>query len=286
MQKLLYRIKISGISMILCSMVFYSCSKGNKGIIDDPAPDDEEVKWELIFEDEFEGEEYNGDNWASYQTQTWSSPWNMYVLPNEKELAEVKDGKLHIKARWNEETDLPETGAIQTKDKFSFTYGKLEVKAKFSRTGKGAWPAIWMMPQTPIYSGWPNGGEIDVMEHLNNDSKVYQVIHQSESEGVKLEPAPSLTTHIDLEGFNTYGIIKSPEKIEFYVNGEKTMTHKKGGDNAEMWPFETDFYIILNHSCADKGQSGKYFWPGLVISTEDFPYEMIIDYVKVWEQSE
>ncbi|GAB4107791.1 glycoside hydrolase family 16 protein [Echinicola sediminis] len=265
----------------LAPLTLMSCD--NEGIIEEPSAKEE---WELIFEDEFSGTDYDQRYWGSYQTQPWSSAWNKYVVPEDRELAEVKDGKLYIRARWNQETDLPETGAIQTKDKFSFTYGKLEVRAKFGQTGKGAWPAIWMMPQTPKYAGWPSGGEIDVMEHLNNDEKVYQVIHQSESEGIKLEPAPSMTTPIDLEDFNTYGIIKSPDKIEFYVNGKKTMTHRKGGNNAQMWPFETDFYLILNHACADKGQSGKYFWPGLVNSTEDFPYEMIIDYVKVWEKSE
>ncbi|QDH79849.1 glycoside hydrolase family 16 protein [Echinicola soli] len=245
-----------------------------------------EQEWELIFQDEFNDTEYNEDYWTSYQTQPWSSAWNMYVVPEDRSLAEVKEGKLHIRTRWNEETDLPETGAIQTKNKFSFTYGKLEVSAKFSRMGQGAWPAIWMLPQNPVYSGWPGAGEIDVMEHLNRETKVYQVIHQSKSEGVKLSPTPEKTTSVNAQDYNTYGIIKSPDKIEFYVNGVKTMTHEKGGDNAEMWPFETDFYIILNHACADKGQSGTNFWPGLVTSTEDFPYEMTIDYVKVWKKIE
>lgn len=242
-----------------------------------------ETEWKLVFEDEFEGASTDKTTWASYQPQNYSSAWNKYVNPSDETLAEVKEGNLHLRAKWNAETDLPETGAIQTKDKFSFTYGKLEVKAKFSRMGQGAWPAIWLMPQTPVFKNWPDGGEIDVMEHLNKDNQVFQVIHQSKSEGVEMKPAPFITTSIDLASYNTYGIIKSKNKIEFFVNDKKTMTYTKGGENAARWPFETDFYLILNHASADKGQSGTYYWPGLVVSTDDFPYEMAVEYVKVWE---
>jgi len=245
---------------------------------------DSPLVWRLVFEDEFEGKEMNDKIWEKQQSR--SSPWNKYVNPDDNSLVEVKNGNLYIRAKWNKETDLPETGAIQTKDKLSFSYGKLEVKAKFSRMGQGGWPAIWMMPQNPVFKNWPDGGEIDVMEHLNSDPYAYQVIHQSESEGVEMMPAPFVTPAIDLHGYNTYGLVKTKERIEFYVNDKLTMTYTKGGVNAPRWPFETDFYLILNYAAADKGQSGTNFWPGLVVSPEDFPYEMAVDYVRIWEQEE
>ncbi|MBJ6368267.1 glycoside hydrolase family 16 protein [Snuella sedimenti] len=235
----------------------------------------------LVYDEEFNGNAYDTNYWTSYQTQSWSSAWNHYVVPNDPILAEVKDGHLYMRARWNTETDLPETGAIQTLDKFSFTYGKIEVKAKFTSSGQGGWPAIWLMPQTPVFSGWPDGGEIDIMEHLNTDSFIYQVVHQSDSGGNHL--SASQTTSIALNDYNTYGIVKTPGKIEFYVNDNLTMTHRASGKDSKKWPFDTDFYIILNYACADKGQSGMYFWPGNVTSTDGFPYEMAIDYLKVWE---
>ena len=242
--------------------------------------------WDLVFDEEFDGNEYNDAFWTSKQKLSRSSNWNKYVVPNDHSLAEVKDGALHMRARWNDETGLPETGAIQTKDKFSFKYGKLEVKAKFSSSGPGAWPAIWLMPQTQIYSGWPDCGEIDVMERLNDDKFVYQVIHQSKSNGVELKPAPSVTATIDKAGYNTFGIVKSVNKIDFFVNGIKTFSYTKNDNNANRWPFETDFYLILNYACADKGDSGISWWPDNVTHTNNFPYEMVIDYVKVWEWNE
>ncbi|SMO41542.1 Glycosyl hydrolases family 16 [Saccharicrinis carchari] len=270
----------SMVLLLFVSVIFFACQKEN-------GPDEEvPMNWQLVFSDEFEGGAYKNENWESYQTQPWSSAWNKYVVPNDASLAEVKDGALHLRARWNSQTDLPETGAIQSLGKYSFKYGKFEVKAKFSRSGQGGWPAIWLMPQNPVYKGWPNGGEIDVMERLNNDAFVYQVIHQSVSDGKALQPAPGTTANINRAEYNTYGIIKSENSIEFLVNGKTTFTHKKNTVNGAMWPFETDFYIILNYACADKGSSGIDFWPGAVTDTKDFPYEMVIDYVKVWEWKE
>jgi beta-glucanase (GH16 family) len=221
-------------------------------------------KFKLVFDDEFKGNTYNKNYWSSYQTKNGKSPWNEYVVDDAK-LAEVKDGNLHLRARWNSKTDYPETGAIQTKGKFSFKYGKIEVKAKFSKAGEGGWPAIWLMPQNEVYPGWPNAGEIDIMERLNNDAFIHQVVHQTngEAKNNSVAKAPAISP----SEYNTYGIVKLPNRIEFYVNNELTMVHEPKGEFAKRWPFETDFYIILNYACADKGQSGVYFWPGYVTST-------------------
>lgn len=237
-------------------------------------------KYQLVFEDDFNGNTYNTKYWSSYPEKKGTSPWNRYVV-DDAALAEVKNGNLHVKARWNQETNLPETGAILTKGKFSFKYGKVEVRAKFNSAGQGGWPAIWLMPQNEIYPGWPNAGEIDIMERLNTDGFVHQVVHQSDANVEHISSGKTPT--IKPSEYNTYGIVKSPNRIEFYVNNELTMVHKPINDFKERWPFETDYYIILNHASADKGQAGVYFWPGHVTSTDNFPYEMAVDYVKVWE---
>ena len=240
----------------------------------------ESVKYELVFDDQFNGDSYNTKFWTSYPEKKGTAPWNRFVV-DDAAVAEVKDGNIHIRARWNTETDRPETGAIQTQDKFSFKYGKIEVRAKFNSAGQGGWPAIWLMPQNDIYKGWPNGGEIDIMERLNNDGFVHQVVHQSDGDAKHISTGK--TPSISPSEYNTYGIVKTPNRIEFYVNNELTMVHTPKDDFEPRWPFETDYYIILNHASADKGQAGVNFWPGKVTSTDNFPYEMAVDYVKVWK---
>ncbi|MBJ7879832.1 glycoside hydrolase family 16 protein [Gelidibacter salicanalis] len=262
-----------GILLLLCGAL-QSCS------VSKPIKENSTEAYQLVFEDQFNGSAYSTRSWSSFPEGVGTAPWNRYVK-DDADLAEVKDGNLYMKARWNTDADLPETGAIQTKDKYSFKYGKIEVRAKFNSSGQGGWPAIWLMPQNDIYPGWPNGGEIDIMERLNTDSFVHQVVHQTNGEAK--HNSTGITQAISPAEYNTYGIIKKPNRIEFYVNDKLTMVHEPTGDFEKRWPFETDYYIILNHATADKGQAGVNYWPGLVKSIVDFPYEMAIDYVKVWE---
>lgn len=269
------KILFGTITTLLFMSTLLSCSTSKSSTEKNKSTD-----YNLIFEDQFEGNAYNTRYWTSYPEGTGTAPWNRFVV-DDPALAGVKDGNLHVRARWNPAEERPETGAIQSKDKFSFKYGKIEVRAKFSHAGQGGWPAIWLMPQNDIYPGWPNGGEIDIMERLNNDDFVYQVVHQTDGDANHISSGK--TAAIDPTEYNTYGIIKTPNRIEFYVNDQLIMVHEPKENFAQRWPFETDYYIILNHASADKGKSGVDFWPGLVTSTDDFPYEMSIDYVKVWE---
>lgn len=70
-------------------------------------------------------------------------------------------------------------GGVYSLKTFSFQYGYVEVRARFDCV-QGVWPAIWMMPKSDSI-GWPVGGEIDIMEHLNYEGRVYQTIHWSQT---------------------------------------------------------------------------------------------------------
>ncbi len=59
------------------------------------------------------------------------------------------------------------------KERNCFTGGRVEVCARL-QAAKGAWPAIWMLPEK---AEWPKGGEIDIMERLNHDRIAYQTTH-------------------------------------------------------------------------------------------------------------
>ena len=100
-----------------------------------------------------------------------------------------------------------QTGCIESKGKFSFKYGKVEVRAKLSK-GKGSWPAIWLMPEKSIYGGWPNSGEIDIMEHLNADTIVYQTIHSNyvDVQQKKKDPLYAITAPFHVDQYNVYGL--------------------------------------------------------------------------------
>lgn len=234
--------------------------------------------WKLIWEDQFDVDGApDAGKWSFAGRGT--SDWNCYCSDNPETIF-VKDGKLYLKALVNTnplDSAEYQTGCIKTQDQFAFRYGKMEVRAKLS-TGKGSWPAIWMMPREAAYGGWPNSGEIDVMEHLNSDSLVYQTLHSHHITelGQKDNPSYSITYGINEGGYNVYGLEWYEDRLEFFVNGTKTFTYPKL-ENADdqQWPFDQEFYIILNQALGGS-------WVGDILN-EDLPVQMMVDWVRVYQ---
>lgn len=63
---------------------------------------------------------------------------------------------------------------LVSKGKGDFLYGRFEVRAKVPY-GRGTWPAVWMLPTDWVYGGWPNSGEIDILEHVGYDQNVVHI---------------------------------------------------------------------------------------------------------------
>lgn len=211
-----------------------------------------------------------------------SPDWTIYLSERyDQAYVDAEKGELVLRCEKVGTTYL--TGGVQMKADKSFKYGKVEVKARFSQSCKGGWPAIWMMPSEPVWSGWPQCGEIDIMERLNHDKFIYHTVHSNYTKNYKpndLDTPNSKTVDIGSEdGYNVYGIEWSAEKIDFYLNGTKTFSYPKLNvdkivPTAKQWPFDTKFYLILNHA----GGAG---WPGGF--GNDLPAEMRVDWVRVYK---
>ena len=239
----------------------------------------QETVCKVIFEDNFEQESRIPDasKWSLCPSN--NAAWANY-LSMSNDQAYVEDGKLIVKAE--KVNGIYKTGGIQTKGKFDFLYGKVEVNAKFKRA-KGAWPAIWMMP-TNQTAGWPTSGEIDIMEQLNHDNFVYQTIHSKYKNTLGYDnPNPTKTTSFNVNEYNTYGIEWSAESIIFSVNGIATLTypnlHLADEATKGQWPYNKSFYLILN--CA---LGGDGTWPGVITDT-DLPANMQVDWVKITQET-
>jgi beta-glucanase (GH16 family) len=238
------------------------------------------IKWKLIFEDNFSSTgSFDTTKW-SYAPR-WSPAWAAYLTPDVHYVRQ-ESGNLLLRMDKQVIKNDPvpyHSGGIQTTKKFNFQYGKVEVRAKFNQ-GKGSWPAIWMMPETPIaYGDWPNSGEIDIMEHVNKEDVVHQTIHNgsvTSADGGSTATQKSLYNSHD---FNTYSIIWDETKIEFYINNNLRYTYYKSIPSTDaQWPFDKPFYLILN-------QSGGAGWPGS-IDDADLPFQMEVDYVHVYQMQE
>lgn len=233
---------------------------------------------EVIFEDDFEQDSRVPDPEVWSYCPPGGSAWSRY-MSGSPEQAFVEDGRLVLVAE--KVNGIYKAGGVQSQNREFWGPGtRVEVNARFVKRAGGAWPAIWMMPQNAVYPGWPDCGEIDIMEQLNHDTFVYQTVHSNylDDLGIK-DPAPAATPSYNVDKFNTYAVDLTDEAIIFYVNGVETHRypnlHLPDEVQKMQWPFSCDFYLILNLALGGEGT-----WPG-AISDSELPARMEIDWVRV-----
>lgn len=232
-------------------------------------------KWKLIFLEEFNGPALDTTRWTRITPN--NADWGRHMTTQDL-CYDQQGGLLYLKGVRNPDTTTDKrpflTGGIYSKGKFAFQYGMVEIRAKLE-CATGAWPAIWMLPQK---ADWPKGGEIDIMEHLNYDSIVYQTIHSYYTYTLKKdrEPPHYATARIKPNDFNTYGVRWYPDSIVYVLNGQRTFTYPRVKDvDPTQWPFTQPFYLLI-----DQQLGGN--WVGKVKPAE-LPVNMIIDWVKVYQ---
>ncbi|WML49062.1 glycoside hydrolase family 16 protein [Neobacillus sp. PS3-34] len=193
----------------------------------------------------------------------------------------VKDGKLHIVGFKEDFEENHYTSAkLLTYGTFSMKYGRVDVSAKLPK-GKGSWPAIWMLPNS-IMEGkdWPLCGEIDIMEHVGKEENMVHVSLHTESynhaintQRTHFEPLDNVTST-----FHKYSCEWTPDYIKFFYDDREVASFNKQDyeDTSETgWPFDQEFFLILNVAIGG-------FWGGEIDETM-LPYEMEVDYVRVYE---
>ncbi len=232
--------------------------------------------WKLVWSDEFTGRSIDSSKWKA--CERGGSDWNDTMSADPKCFA-LKNGVLELRgfANPDRKKDAVEylTGGITSQGKFDFTYGKVVIRARF-KSATGAWPALWMLGAK---GGWPHNGEIDLMEHLNYDDKVYQTVHSHWANEVdKAKTIPKGTTApIKRDDFNEYGVEWDADKLVFTVNGAPTLTYPRVPEKgAEQWPFNQPFYFILSMQIG--GQ-----WVGKA-DPKDYPAWMAVDWVRVYQR--
>ena len=191
----------------------------------------------------------------------------------------VKDGVLVLNA---EIVDGEyKASGIKTEGLFGFTFGRVECRARLPKTPNGAFPAIWMMPQKYEYKGWPNCGEIDIMEHIRQENAIHQTIHTHYPYDLGHKSGTTKQTVCDYKDWNIYAVEWTPEDLTFYVNDQMTFRYSNMhlSDEAEMkqWPFtsKSEFYLILNMGLGDPGT-----WAGAV-DDANMPAVMEVDWIRV-----
>lgn len=235
--------------------------------------------WNLIFSDEFNtAGNFDSNKWT-YSPRI-AAAWGRYLTASPNYASQNgTDLILRMDNAVIPGDNVPyHSGGIQSSTKFSFLYGKVEVRAKFNQ-GQGSWPAIWMMPEVPVaYGIWPNSGEIDIMEHVNYENVVHQSIHNASVTNASGGTSATSNTAYNTADYNVYGVEWSPVAVRFYVNDVLRYTYNKAANaTTAQWPFDKPFFLILN-------QSGGAGWPG-AITNADLPFQMNVDWVRVYKQN-
>ncbi|MCI4670306.1 MAG: glycoside hydrolase family 16 protein [Bacteroidia bacterium] len=246
--------------------------------------------YSLMWSDEFEGSEINPDIWThelgdGCQNGPDLCGWGNNELEwytDEKKNSQVKDGNLIIRAL-RESTPVNgydyTSARMITKNKADFKFGRMDIRAKLPK-GKGLWPAIWMLPTENKFGTWPRSGEIDIMELIGDKpAEVLGTVHYG------LDFWRFKSAYYELEegdfsdDFHTFTLLWRDDCLRFMVDGvmygnaiTPSVTLPTG------YPFNEKFHFILNVAVGGN-------LPGNPDATTTFPQEMVIDYVRVYQEN-
>lgn len=233
--------------------------------------------YQLVWADEFDSDgSVCAKNWMNEigtGTNGWGNNEMQYYTSRPSNIS-VSNGSLKITAKKEDYLGSSYTSArIKTQNLFEFQYGKVEVRAKLP-VGGGTWPAIWMLGSDINTNGWPNSGEVDIMEHVgNNLGKVQSAIHTLAGYGAN---APVGYTNVsNVQDWHVYSCEWTATDIKFYVDDMLYFTYNPN-QNSTNWPFNKKFFILLN--VAMGGNLGG------AIDTNFTQSAMEVDYVRVFQK--
>ena len=239
-----------------------------------------DLVYTLVWNDEFDGPEIDENKW-NFEIGTgnwgWGNGEHQYYT-SRSENAFIEDGKLVIKAlNENYQGSNYTSARMTTKNKGDWLYGKIKASIKVPSAG-GTWPAFWMMPTNSVYGGWPDSGEMDIMEHYGcNDGEVSATVHNNlYNWNGGIPPTSSLYNTTATSEFHEYAMEWTEDELSFFVDDQWIGSYQNQGNGYEQWPYNQEFFVILNLAI------GSHFMP---CETEDglFPQRYEIDYVRVYQ---
>lgn len=287
--------------------------------------------YQLIWQDEFNGERLDEKNWGYELGSIRGNEQQHYSHSKDNVLLENGDLVLKVTKRAEEDyyqnprghrQVIYNSGSVRTHGRQEFLYGRIEARMKLPK-GKGVFPAFWTLgaefhldgrinPEQAY--GWPQSGEIDIMEIIGwptkereatgevgkqgNSNRVsygtphyyYQNTTNPDGDGTY---AARNSAHLRLtddfyDSYHIFGINWSPEKLEWYVDDvlyntmyftDGTNTERNHNLQAAQLGLNRPQYLQFNLATGGNwaGDAGDY------LAEDDT--ELRIDWVR-WLQSE
>jgi beta-glucanase (GH16 family) len=255
--------------------------------------------WTLVWSDEFDGPDgsavdptkwvYGGEQDGQYNQEL------EYYNPSTDNVF-VAGGDLHIVAKalpagggglmcWNGACQYT-SGKIQTKAPgatalYQKQFGRLSARMKIP-PGQGMWPAFWALGNDIDTASWPACGEIDVMENIGSAPATdYGTLHgpNAQNQAESLGGNTMLAMGALSDDFHVYSVQWAMGQIQFLLDDTVYFT----GTTAQFpgtWVFdERPFYLILNLAIGGS-------WPGSPNGSTQFPAELLVDWVRVYDPAQ
>lgn len=245
----------------------------------------EQRNWQLVWSDDFDGAAGTSPDPAkwTFDVGTGGNGWGNQELQyytNRPENAAL-DGAGHLVITAKKETfsGAPFTSArIKTQGLFTQAYGRIEARLK-TPYGPGLWPAFWMLGANIDSAGWPQCGEIDVMELRGQAPNIINgsVHGPGYSGGAAITRSFSFTGKRFDTDFHLFAIEWGKDYIDYFVD-ETLYQRITPDDLTGEWVFDHPVFILLNVAVG-----GNYV--GFPTSQTPFPQQMTIDYVRAYREA-
>jgi len=242
--------------------------------------------WVLTWSDEFDGPDGSAPDPAKWILESGGNGWGNneleYYTARAKNVHQ-QNGKLVIEAI-KEQFIGPDgvrrdytSARLKTQGRFSQRYGRFEARIQVP-SGQGAWSAFWMLGDNCPSKGWPDCGEIDVMESVGKEpDKIQGSLHGPGYSGSNpLTSAYRLPRGWFSDSFHVFAVEWEPNVVRFYVDSQlyatQTPTDLPAG---KPWVYDHPFFVLLNLAVGGD-------FPGRPRDSTVFPQRMLVDYVRVY----
>lgn len=239
------------------------------------------TEWKLVFSDEFnqpDGSQPDPTKWNRHRRG--SSTWSRWISDAD-EVAFIKKGRLICKAIPNThhpaDTARMLTGAINTKGKFSFKYGKVEVRMR-TNLQQGNFPAAWIVPQSNSKLPY---AEIDIIETYGTKAEAAHAAHTLYTQNNKKHGEKNnFRIPLNISKWHVYGIEWDEKQIIWTIDGKVTGIYQKSSNQEKLadgqWTFDVPCYMILNQSVGGGYKN---------VPNTRATYETQFDWIRVYQSS-
>ncbi|MCD0442988.1 family 16 glycosylhydrolase [Glycomyces sp. A-F 0318] len=213
----------------------------------------------------------------------WGNNEHQYYTDSTSNAAHDGSGNMVITARRENPSNYQcwygtcqyTSARLLTSGTFTQAYGRFEARIQIPR-GQGIWPAFWMLGDDLGQVGWPQSGEIDIMENVGHEpNTVHGTLHGPGYSGGAGVTGSHTIGQPFANGFHTFAVDWSPNSITWSVDGVNYQTKSTADIGGNEWVFDHPFFMIMNVAVGGN-------WPGYPDGSTQFPQQMKIDYVRVY----